>query len=404
KPFIAAQAGETERRRRPSDEVWRAILKTGYMYLAVPKRFGGLQASMMDIMDATLPIAQADPSVGWLASFVVMSPRPAAGFPIALQQQLYGSGQSPVFTTVVSPVGSAKKVEGGYRVSGRWAWATTIQFADYISMVCRVENGEGAPLRNFLAPASSVRIMDTWNAFGMVATGTHHVVAEDVFVPDTHASTANYGDPVWYQDVRSHHSDYDLFLGPPAAALALNVTIPVLGAAQGGVELARERLLGYVRRIGGLPEREKMSAQIRLAHASSRVMAADQLMRHAIREIFTMIRDTDAESEDLFHQTRAWLAETCVLCREAMNDLTLSAGTSIFYQDSPLGRAFRDVLTGGSHIVCDYDVCMQAWGQKMLGIQPEHRKGYGEREKIRDEILATTKAHDYAVRLGQATA
>ena len=396
KPFIASHAHETEANRRPSDAVWSAILRTGYMYLSVPKRFGGLQASMMEIMDATLPIAQADGSVGWLASFVVMTPRPAAGYPIELQEELYAGSKAPAFTNVILPMGSAKRVPGGYMISGRWAWATTIQFADWVSMICRIEGEEHEPVRTFLTPADTVKIVDTWSVAGMSATGTHHVVAENLFIPENRVSSSNNGSETWSRQVRKYFSDYDLFLGPPGAALSLNVTVPVLGAAQGGIEAAREHLLRYSKRSGISQEKEKMAAQIRLAHASSLVMAAEQLMRHAIRECFGMIRTANAEDEALFHQIRAWLAETCELCRQAMNVLVQSAGTTIYAYDSPLGRAYRDVLVGGSHMVCDYDTCMQAFGQKMLGIEPPKRGGYAERDKVRDEIKATTRAHDYA--------
>lgn len=396
KPFIAKHAHETEKRGRPSDEVWRAILRTGYMYLAVPKRHGGLQASMMEIMDATLPIAQADGSVGWLASFVVVTPRPAAGYPIELQEELYAGSKAPAFVNVILPMGTAKRVPGGYMVSGRWAWATTVQVADWVSMICKIEGEENEPVRTFLTPADTIRIVNTWDMSGMSATGTHHIVAENLFVPEHRVSSSNNGSESWSRQVRKYYSDYDLFLGPPGAALSLNVTIPVLGAAQGGIEAAREHLLRYSKRSGIAQEKDKMAAQIRLAHASSLVTAAEQLMRHAVRECFGMIRTANAESEELFHQIRAWLAETCELCRQAMGVLVQSAGTTIYSYDSPLGRAYRDVLVGGSHMVCDYDTCMQAYGQKMLGIEPPKRGGYAERDKVRDEIKATTRAHDYA--------
>ena len=396
KPFIAKHAHETEKRGRPSDEVWRAILKTGYMHLAVPKQFGGLQASMMEIMDATLPIAQADGSVGWLASFVVVTPRPAAGYSIELQRELFGSGKAPAFVNVILPMGKAVRVPGGYRISGRWAWATTVQVADWVSMICQIEGEENEPVRTFLTPADTVKIVDTWHVAGMSATGTHHVVVEDLFIPEHRVSASNNGSEAWSRQVRKYHSDYDLFLGPPGAALSLNVTIPVLGAAQGGVQAAREHLLRYSKRSGVMQEKEKMAAQIRLAHASSLVMAAEQLMRHAIRECFGMINTANSEDETLFHEIRAWLAETCELCRQAMNVLVQSAGTTIYSYDSPIGRAYRDVLVGGSHMVCDYDTCMQAFGQKILGIEPPKRGGYAERDKVRDEIKATTRAHDYA--------
>src|SRR5690242_11059161 len=71
KPFFASQALANEKRGRPSDECWYKLLNTGYMYLSVHKRFGGLQGSYQDMIEATDIISEADPSLGWVAMFVV---------------------------------------------------------------------------------------------------------------------------------------------------------------------------------------------------------------------------------------------------------------------------------------------------------------------------------------------
>ena len=229
----------------------------------------------------------------------------------------------------------------------------------------------------------------------MAATGTHHVSAQDLFVPDDMAAASTNYEAGWIEQTRKYYADYDLFLGPPGAALALNVAVPLLGATQGAVESFRDHLRSYKKRSGSV-EKENKTQQTRLAHAASLVTAAELLLRHATQEIFRMARSPDAQSDEAYHQSRAWLSEVSELCRNAMQVMVQAAGTTIHSYDSPFGRAYRDIMTGASHIIIDFDLCMSAYGQKMLGLEPPRRQTVSERQGIRDEIAATTRVFDRA--------
>lgn len=389
KPMIAAHAREAELKGRPVDKVWKAIRKTGFFYLVQARRYGGLEASFDEMFDAVIPIAEADPATGWLAAFTVMNPRSAAGYPLATQDILFKDNRYMVMTSVIQPIGKAVRVEGGYRVSGRWAWATTVQVTDWVSAVATVTEPDGSVKDwSFLIPRDQIRIVRTWNAHGLVATGTHHILAEDVFVPETCATPSNVVDPGWHANAKKNY-DYPLYLGPIGPSLTLTIAVPVVGAARGAIEAATHRLKHHQKRGSPVVEASKQAPQLRLAHAEAVVHAAELLVRDAAKLIYSMVGLSPEEQLPGFHKALARLAESTQLCREAMVILTQTDGTSMHYLESPLGRAFRDIFTGASHIAVDFDTHMENHGRMMLGLPPIDRGTLQQRE-TRDEIRATS--------------
>jgi alkylation response protein AidB-like acyl-CoA dehydrogenase len=395
KPFFASQARENEKRGRPSDECWFKVLNSGYMYLSIHKRFGGLQGTFEEMIEATDVLAEADPSLAWVAMFVVNTPRQLGAFPLPVQQLIYKDNAAPLVTNCVSPTGTAKKVKGGYLVSGRYAWCTTIQFTDWVQMFAQVEDDEGkrGPMQAFLARADQTKILRTWDAHGMIGTGTHHVVAEDVFVPDEHVTNPNDLQFAWGQADPAVFPDYPIMYVAAAPFGAAAISAVVAAAANGAVEQTQARLKNYNKRGSVVPEREKMSQQMRLARASVLATAAMLLVKKAAHVCETDCIQENVQQRDAYHQTQAWCAEAMEISRQVVSICMQSAGTSVHYLSSPIGRAFRDVFTGSSHASVDYDPLMTKWGQKMLDLNPEERIVLTERNKMRNEIDATKRAN-----------
>ena len=73
---------------------------------------------------------------------------------------------------------------GGYRATGRWAFASGCQHADWIIAHCIVDDGRMPPLRMMVLPADDVEIVDTWSVSGLCGTGSHDFTLDGVFVPD----------------------------------------------------------------------------------------------------------------------------------------------------------------------------------------------------------------------------
>src|SRR5262249_11410368 len=92
-----------------------------------------------------------------------------------------------VIAGVAAPRGRARTVEGGYRVTGRWSFASGSHHARWlvVGAVLADESSPGsAPvIRHLVLPADEVTFHDTWQVAGLRGTGSDDLEVHDVFVP-----------------------------------------------------------------------------------------------------------------------------------------------------------------------------------------------------------------------------
>jgi len=99
--------------------------------------------------------------------------------------------------------GTARKVDGGYRVSARKAPASGCEAGDIVSTSIRWDDAADGPQVihcSIPTTADGVSIEQTWDTLGMRATGSHTVVFDDVFVPDAAVALIRPADrwhPLW---------------------------------------------------------------------------------------------------------------------------------------------------------------------------------------------------------------
>ena len=276
-------------------------------------------------------------------------------------------------------------------------WCTTAQFTDWTSLFAQVEdeNGNRSPMRTFLTPSKNMAIVETWEAHGMAGTGTHHMVCDDLFIPDDMAGD-DVGDRAWGPNSPELFPDYPVMYAAAAPYASVAISQTIVAAAKGSVEAARDRLMNYNKRGSAIPEKEKMSQQMRLSRASVLASAAQLLVHKAAEMTIAKCTGPKAEENPEYYEASAMCAEACEIARNVSAMVMQSAGTSVHYLSSPIGRHFRDIFTGSSHASVDYDPAIQKWGQRMLGISPKDSLPIGEHYKLRDELKAT-KGNDFSL-------
>lgn len=366
-PCLLAGAAEAEAQRQPVDELWDEIRGSGYFYMWVPKKFGGLEASVDAVIDATLPIARGCASTAWVSLFGLVHNRHMAGFPEAFQEELFGGGRYGMIASATMPVGKAEPCEGGYRLSGRWRWATCVTQADWVLVVAETTvDGERA-VGSFMIPSAELKIIDTWDTAGMRATGTHDVEGHDIFVPAHRASLVTSRDG---GGRGAELYDNPIYRVPLSPLLAFTTAVPLVGAAQAAVEFYRERLMVHVKRGTSGSQADKPNSQIRLAQAETMVAIAEQTVRSVMRANLAVVDNPPADIVAFRSRLRAQMSYAAKLCREAVVLVCESSGTSIHFSDNPIQRILRDVMVMTSHIIFDFDVTMEQHGRGMLGLAP----------------------------------
>ena len=369
KPLVAERAGEAERERRPDDEVWAALRKSGYFYLYVPRRFGGLEFDPDTYISATLPIAEACPSTGWTACFAAEHNWLIAQMPEATQAEVWGRTPYVIAPSAASPPGIATPVEGGFRLNGHWKWGTVVMHADWIMLNALEPVEGGAPVaRMMLLRAEEVSVLDTWQMAGMAATGSNDILVDDVFVPESYQFAV--------QPVRSGRGNGraihgpGLYGSPMLPNLCVTAAIPALGAARQAVQLCRGRLQHHVKLGSMSTSVEKPAGQMRLARADLLARSAERTIRAAARENLLLGEIDEPEQTTERIRLRAEIAIAVQQCVEAVRTCCEAVGSSVHALDNPMQRLLRDVQVMQSHIVYDLDVATELHGRALVGLPP----------------------------------
>jgi alkylation response protein AidB-like acyl-CoA dehydrogenase len=369
KSLIAEKALQSERARRPDDQVWSALRRAGFFYQFVPRRFGGLEFTPEQYLDVMLPLAEADPSTGWVACFCMHHNWFLAQFPEEAQIEIWGEHPYITAPDVTFPPGTATRVDGGYRLSGRWKWASGVMNSDWIFAKALVDTDRGPQMGHFVFPTSDAEVIDVWHVDGMCATGSNDVRVTDLFVPD-HRMT-------WLASFQSGrglgaqlHPQSQLYRMPMLPLLCLGAAIPALGAARACVEHLRLHLAEHVTVGTPVVQAERPAAQMRLGRAQVMTSTAELVLRNAAREGYALADVAEPQQTSERIRIRAQIAYAVGLCREAITIACECAGSSLHFLTNPMQRYKRDIEVMSSHIVYDFDQASELHGRALLGLPP----------------------------------
>jgi alkylation response protein AidB-like acyl-CoA dehydrogenase len=222
--------------------------------------------------------------------------------------------------------GTARKVDGGYRVTARKIFGSGSPAGSLLmTMAIYDDPKDGPTVLHFPVPldAPGVKILDNWRTLGMRATGSNDVVLEDVFVPDA-AVGARRRPGVWSP---IFHATYTL-----AFPLVFSVYVGV-------AESARDLALREAARKAKDP-----SVQALVGEMENELATARMALRHMIDAAATTTMDAATTNEVLIGRTLAGRAAI----RTVEKAMEVVGGAS-FFRALGLERLFRDVQGARFH-------------------------------------------------------
>src|SRR5215467_5535531 len=349
--LLESNAAETDRLRRLPDANVQALKDAGLCRLMVPKRFGGHQTSIHTYIEVMEALGRGCGSTSWVASLINVCAWLASLFPERAQQDIWNSNRDAWIAGSLAPHGNAVAVDGGWRVTGKWMWASGCMHAQWAACGIHMNNAQGETV-NFglsLMPMTDLTIEDTWFMAGMKGTGSNTIVAKDVFVPEHRFLPYPAAFAGQY---RTEHTDeivYRVALVP--------VTILILAGSQLGLAQAA---LDHV--VSKAPARgiththfgkqvESAGFQILVAEAAMKIESA---RLHAFRCADDLDMAAAAgKHPDLLARARmrADSALVAKYCREAVEILMSAHGTSSLSDASRLQRLWRDVHVASRHAI-----------------------------------------------------
>ncbi|WP_181801708.1 acyl-CoA dehydrogenase family protein [Streptomyces shenzhenensis] len=335
--LAARHAADADATRSLSHEVVDAIREAGFARHFVAARFGGTEGSFEELTRAVVSVGEGCAASAWCASLAAYSARFASHLPDEGHQALWGGSPDTVVATGLMPAGRARPADGGWLVTGQWAYVSGVDFADWVMVCAAVAGEEGPPqLRFFTLPRGAYTVRESWDSVGMRATGSHTVVVEDVFVP-RHLSF----DRADMLTGRNAGSDVPAHNVPFQAVGGLTFIAPVVGAATGALAACAGSITG---------RRRNQTAELTVVRASGRIDAA----RHLVLENAAVLDGRLFTPEHMARNERnaTFAAETL---REAAALLVGAAGTGGLGEGHALQRFWRDITSATSHVALQYD-------------------------------------------------
>src|SRR5262247_1084311 len=167
---LLAGADEAEATATLPPATVQALDDAGLLALKLPAVLGGAEADLVTQLEVLEAVSYIDTSAGWctlIGAAAIASP--GAFLADEVLAQVFGGRHVPRVAGTFMPGGQAVPVDGGYRVSGRWAFASGIRHAQWVTaMAPMARTGATAPaLRRVVMPVTAVQIHDNWQVMGL---------------------------------------------------------------------------------------------------------------------------------------------------------------------------------------------------------------------------------------------
>ena len=340
-----------------------ALDESGLLALKLPEVLGGAEADPVTQFEVIEAVAAIDASAAWcMMTGATALALPAVFLPGEAIEQMFDGGRAPRAAGVLMPTGQAIRVAGGYRVTGRWAFASGIRHARWVSATARGFGGGEEMLKRYMVvvPAAAVHIHDNWQVAGLQGTGSNDFSASDLFVPEAFA---------WDVDLARPQRGGPLYgLGIPAfvanehAAFAVGVARRALDTL---VEIAESTQRGLGLRVSLLASRP--TVQRAIARADLRLRAARALAVEVFEGIWSIALAGSALTPRMHGDARAVAAFATEVGVEVTESAFRYAGGRALFRSHALQRCWRDMNAAAQHFVVS-DVAYEHHGQFLLNI------------------------------------
>jgi len=348
-PSISARSAEIDAGRRLPPDLLAQLKAAGCFRMFVPKSHGGLDVDVPASMEIIETLATADGSTGWVVMIGSETPMFLALLSRKRFDRLYANGPDVIIGGAFAPRGQAEMIDDGYRVSGRWSFASGCQHSDWLFGNCVVtENGKPRPglipgtpeARAMMFAPPKAQIIDTWSVNGLRGTGSHDIAVENLVVPadDT----------------------FDIFLGQssvpgpsmaePLLYAALHIGTVAIGIAQRALtEIVALANTNKRRLYASASLAESPLFQFRLGQADASLRAARNLLRSEAEAVWNSAVACIPISIDGRAPVMAAITWAVHTCSAVVDSCYRAGGGSSPYDGSPLQRCMRDIQTLTQH-------------------------------------------------------
>lgn len=368
-PEIVARSQEIEDAGQLPMDLVQKLTEIGCWDIVLPREYGGLELPLADSLEIIEELSRIDGSVGWNVAIGVSSGTMSTLFAPETAKTIWTGPRTVRYAGVFAFSGKAVAVDGGYRVGGRWTFASGCNQATHLTFGCAIFDGgeprldeRGNPaMVTVLVPASEVEIVDTWHVSGLKGTGSADCVLEDLFVP-AERTFSRLGGKVYLSQPMYHFPNFS-YLSLKQAAVALG--------------LARRAIDELVVLAGAktpMLQRRTVASQQVTQRDVAQAEAAWGASRAFIYQTFNNAWETQCRGEKVSVEQRIAIRLACSFASDSalriVDSMYSLGGATSIYESSALQRCFRDMHVTSQHILLG----PSSWevpGRLLLGIPTE---------------------------------
>ena len=341
-PLIAGEADEIERQRRLTQPVVAALVENGLYRVLLPQSLGGAEAAPEAFMQMLEEVAKADASTAWCLGQCSVCAMIAASLDRDAAEEIFNTPPGILAWGAIAH--EAQAVEGGFRVSARWDFASGSRQASWLGAHVRVIDADGTPrmnadgspeVRTILFPVTSATLHDVWDAIGLAGTGTDSYSVENLFVPSKFAT---------FRDTTSALREKGpLYRLGTNGAFSLGFAAVSLGVARATLDAAITLARGKHQSRVAHAMRDNHAVQSLIARTEGNWRAARAYLYATAAAMWRDLTATGAFSEA--HRSAVRLASTWTIHQSAavVDAAYHMAGATAVFRKNPFERRFRDM-------------------------------------------------------------
>jgi indole-3-acetate monooxygenase len=366
---IEAAADEIEHTQAIPEPLLTRIHDARLARMLLPTSAGGDQLEPWVYMAAIEELARHDGSVGWNL-FVANSATLIAPFiPLETAQAIYADPRTVIAWGPPNEC-KAQAVPGGYRVSGKWSFASGSRQANWMGAHCHVVESDGAlrlnrfgrpTVRTLLFRKEHATPIADWNTIGMRGTASESYSLTDLFVPEAYSGTRE--DPALRRDTGP------LYAFTMQGLYAVGVAGVAFGIARAMLDaffaLATEKTPRGLQRLA-----DSAVVQANLARREANLGAARAYLTNILKGIYAAADDIEPIGLEARVRVRLGCAHGIGTAAEIADWVYKAAGTSAIFPGTPFERRFRDMHTLSQQIQ-SRESHFEAVGRAMFNGDPD---------------------------------
>jgi len=324
----AGRAEETNLNRKVPEETIKEFFDAGLMTVVQPMKWGGLARSPMEHYELIYEASMHCASTGWVYAVLSGHSDAVGWYPDSAQSAVWRDDPNAVISSAFAPTLRAKKMDGGFEISGKSPFSSGSDYASWALLGGLVMSDDGAPEpKLFLVPRSDYKIIDDWHVMGLAGTGSKTLEIAGAFVSEDRAL------------------DLPDFFGGPAPMGLLSI---LCGASRGAIDAFAEQISTAPGKFGGRPPAEMELFQVTIGTALGDVIFAWETVQKLTLETVSILMTGQPVTDEQKMRNRAGTSLATRLCLSALEKVfEISGGQGIY--NSQLSRAYRDVRAGANH-------------------------------------------------------